>query len=376
MQKLFLCLLILVLSACRKDNNVIPPVVTPVDTPDPQSLFNGFYLLNEGNMGGNKATLDYFNYKTGIYKKNIYATENPGVVKELGDVGNDIQVYGSKLYAVINGSNKVEVMDAATARRIGQIDILNCRYITFANGKAYVSSYAGPVQEEPTASIGFVAEIDTASLQITRKATVGYQPEEMAVLNGKLYVANSGGYRRPAYDSTVSVIELSTFKEVKKINVAINLDHLKADSEGDVYVTSRGDQYNINSSLSVIDTKTDVVKKKFDLAASDLCIVGDTAYLYGTIFSYLTNSWSVSYNMINVKTETILSGNFITDGTEKLITMPYGVAVNPVSRDIYVTDAKNFVSSGTLYCFDKNGKKKWSVNTGDLPGHVAFVKEN
>ena len=378
MQKLLpiACLSVVLFTACRKGDKIVPPVVTPVDSADNQSPVSGFYLLNEGNMGSNKASLDYYDYRTGIYKKNIYASVNPNAVKELGDVGNDIQVYGNKLYAVINVSNKVEVMDAITARRIGQIDILNCRYITFANGKAYVSSYAGPVKLDPHAPIGYVAEIDTATLQITNKVTVGYQPEEMAVVNGKLYVANSGGYRVPNYDSTVSVIDLATFKEIKKINVAINSEHVKADSAGDVYVTSRGDYYKIPSTLSVIDTKTDMIKKKFDLSASNLCISGDTAYVYGTIFSYLTSKWNISYSMINVKTEAVLPGNFITDGTEKLIKMPYGVAVNPVNRDIFVTDAKNYVSFGTLYCFDKTGKKKWSVTTGDIPGHFAFITAN
>lgn len=375
MQKLLqiVCLSFVLLTACRKGDKIAPPVVTPVDTAT-NSPVSGFYLLNEGNMGSNKASLDYYDYRTGIYRKNIYAAENPTVVKELGDVGNDIQVYGSKLYAVINVSNKVEVMDAATAKRIGQIDIVNCRYITFANGKAYVSSYAGPIQQQdPHSPLGYVAEVDTATLQTIRKVTVGYQPEEMAIVNNKLYVANSGGYRFPNYDSTVSVIELSTFQEIKKINVAINLDRVKADSAGDVYVTSRGDHYNVPSSLFVIDTKTDMIKKKFDISASNLCISGDTAYVYSSELSYLSNTLDISYHMINVKTETLLSGNFITDGTEKMIKMPYGVAVNPVSKDIFVTDAKDYVSSGTLYCFDKTGKMKWSVKTGDIPGHIVFT---
>lgn len=33
------------------------------------------------------------------------------MVKELGDVGNDLQIYGSKLYATINVSNYIEVMN-------------------------------------------------------------------------------------------------------------------------------------------------------------------------------------------------------------------------------------------------------------------------
>jgi hypothetical protein len=360
--------------SCRKDPAIVPATLTPVITPEPNAPFAGIYLLNEGNMGSNKASLDYFDYTTGIYKKNIYAEKNPTAVKELGDVGNDIQIYGSKLYAVINVSNKVEVMNAADAKRLGKIDILNCRYVTFANGKAYISSYAGPVKIEANAPIGFVAEVDTSTLQVTRKVIVGYQPEEMAVVGNKLYVANSGGYRVPNYDRTVSVIDLLTFTETKKIDVAINLDRLKADSDGDVYVTSRGNYRGIPSKLFVIDTQKDEVKKTFDIAASNLYISGDTAYVYGSEFSYNTGKWSISYNMVNVKTETILNTNFITDGTEKAIKMPYGIIVNPATKDIFVTDAKDYVSSGTLYCFDKTGKKKWSAITGDIPGHMVFLK--
>ena len=56
--------------------------------------WTGMYVLNEGNMGSNKATLDYFDETTGVYHKNIYAERNPNVVKELGDVGNDAVLPG------------------------------------------------------------------------------------------------------------------------------------------------------------------------------------------------------------------------------------------------------------------------------------------
>lgn len=360
-------------SGCRNGNDIVPPVTTPVDTPTVHHQYKGLYLLNEGNMGSNKSTLDYLDFSTGVYKKNIYAETNPNVVKELGDVGNDIQIYGSKLYAVINVSNKVEVMDAANARRIRQIELQNCRYITFANGKAYISSYAGPVEIDPKSPPGLIAEVDTATMQITRKVTVGYQPEEMAIVNGKLYVANSGGYRPPAYDSTVSVIDLQTFTEIKRIQVDINLHRLKADSDGDLYVTTRGDYYNRPSALYLIDTKTDQVKKRFAMAASNLCISGDTAYVYGSEYSYSSASWKLTYGMINIRTETILPGSFITDGTEKTFKMPYGLIVDPETKDIYVTDARDYVSPGTLYCFNKQGKKKWSVTTGDIPAHMVLL---
>ena len=88
-------------------------------------------------MGSNKARIDYMNLQTGVYITNIYGQQNPNQIKELGDVGNDIKVYGSRLYAVINCSHKVEVMDLQ-AHRIGQVDLPNCRYLAFADGKAYI----------------------------------------------------------------------------------------------------------------------------------------------------------------------------------------------------------------------------------------------
>lgn len=127
-------LIFLLLTSCRGDE--------PVPAPREITVSSGFYLLNEGNKGNNMATLDYFDYTNNTYYLNIYAERNPTVVKELGDVGNDLQIYGNRLYAVINCSNFIEVTDLKTTKHIGMIQIPSCRYIVFHKNKAYVSSYA------------------------------------------------------------------------------------------------------------------------------------------------------------------------------------------------------------------------------------------
>jgi hypothetical protein len=359
------------LAACRKEQKTVPETVTQVGTADTGTL-KGMYVLNEGNLGSNKASLDFLDLQTGKYHQDIYEQANPTVVEGLGDVGNDLGIYGSKLFIVVNNSNKVEVVNANTVKRIGQVNIQNCRNVVFYNGKAYVSAYLGIVGD-PKAPNGAVYEIDTASLQITRKVTVGRQPEELAIVNNKIYVANSGGYSPPNYERTVSVVDLNTFTEIKRIDVAINLEKVKPDAYGNLYVTSRGDYYTIPPDLYVIDTKTDSVTKDFNLPVSNLCISGDTAYMYSVAFSYVTGSNSISYSMLDVKNETVLGKKFITDGTDQQIKVPYGIMVNPVTREVYVTDAKNYVTPGTLYAFGTNGKKEWSVTTGDIPGHFTFL---
>ena len=186
---ILLAALIINLVGCRKDDLIIPEEIEKLPSQTVTSV-EGFYLLNQGNMNTNKASLDYFDYLTGFYHRNVHGQANPYATLGLGDVGNDLGIYGSKLYAVINCSNKIEVMDVKTTKRLKVIDVKNGRHITFANGKAFVSAYDGQVQLGEVSPNGFVAEIDTSSLVITRAVQVGRQPEELAVVGNKLYVAN------------------------------------------------------------------------------------------------------------------------------------------------------------------------------------------
>ena len=158
-----LCILYSVfLISCRGDEVIYPTLGTHVTD---EVRTGGLYVLCEGNMGANKARLDYINLETGTYYSNWYGGQNPTQMKELGDVGNDIQRYGGRLYAVINCSHKVEVMDAA-ARHIGKVDIPNCRYMAFSGSKMYVSAYVGSVADPNIAYNNFRRRCDIRHLNL------------------------------------------------------------------------------------------------------------------------------------------------------------------------------------------------------------------
>ena len=380
-----LCSLILIpcsFISCRGDDIIFPAEyeVLPMESRELSSFAQnepiGMYLLNEGNMGSNKATIDYLDFSKGIYIRNIYGERNPNVIKELGDVGNDIQVYGNRLYAVINCSHKVEVMDLHTCRRIGQIDIPNCRYIRFHGDKAYISSYVGPVSIDPNAQLGAIFEVDTATLRITRQVTVGYQPEEFEIIGNYLYVANSGGYHAPDYDSTLSVVDLTDFRQVKKIPVCVNPHRVRKDQYDRLWITSRGDHKDVQPQLvclSMLHNTTPYYTTLHHISPSEMVIVGDSMYYYGAHWNDEIMSNQITYGVFNIQYPITNTQSFITDGTEKNIKIPYGIQVNPYNGDIYITDAKNYVSSGQLHCYSRDGKRKWSVRTGDIPAHMCFV---
>ena len=374
------CLILAVVSSCREDFYIIPSQNQDTGVAPTRGNILGMYVLNEGNMGSNKASIDFLdldeNKPTVHYLRNIYSERNPNVVKELGDVGNDIKIYGSKLWIVVNVSNKVEVATADSCKRITQINIPNCRYLAFKDGFAYVSSYVGPVKFDKDAPLGMVYKVDTVDFKKKDSVVVGYQPEELCIVDNKLYVVNSGGYRAPNYDQTLSEIDLATFKEIRKIKVGLNPHHCQVDHYGQIWVTSRGNYNDVPSRIYRLykgRNQLYEVMDSIDTPVSGLSIAGDSLYYYGTAWNNATATNNISYGLINVRTHKIIDTNLFSAPQLKAITMPYGIIVNPTNRDFYLMDAKNYVSSGSLLHFKSDGTFDWSVQTGDIPGHATFV---
>jgi DNA-binding beta-propeller fold protein YncE len=256
-------------------------------------------------------------------------------------------------------------MDAATAISIRQITLTNDegigrqpRQITFHKNKAYVCNFDGTV-----------VRIDTASLAIDAIIACGRNPDGICVVKDKLYVSNSGGLAWPAdYDNTISVIDIDTFSEIKRITVEINPGKILADSEGDIYVISRGNYGDVPFLFQRIDSRTDEVVQVFDhINALNFTICNDTAYLYSYDF-FSGTSW---FKTFDCKTEQIIQSSFISDGT--VINTPYGINVNPQNGDVYITDAYDSQVQGDIYCFDRLGKLKTKIaDIGINPNVMAF----
>ena len=224
---------------------------------------SGIYLVNQGNQGSNKARLDFLNFHNGFYIRDVFTEYNPEVVKGLGDTGNDVQVYKGKVFVVVNGSHKVEIMDAYSMKRLAQVDVPNCRFIAFDGNCAYVTSYVAKDKEALKTQKGALYRIDLDTYKVTGQVTVGYQPEQLVIMDGKAYVANSGGYVA-GYDDTVSVVDLKSMKVEYDIKVAINLGLMLVDAEGTIWVSSQGNFSDVSSTLNYLVKKGD----KYELGGS------------------------------------------------------------------------------------------------------------
>jgi hypothetical protein len=336
-----------ILASCHKDK-----VVTASGTPTAQRA--GIYILNQGGFGDNNSTLSYYSYSTKTLTSDLFSSANGGA--KLGDVGNDLGIYGSKMYIIVNNSNKVDIVNAHTGVLIKSDSLYQCRSVVFYKNDAFITSYNGTV-----------AVMDTSSLTINNSITVGADPEQMVIVGSKLYVANSGGLNFGNPDTTVSVVDLTTMKQTKQITVIANPVSVTADTLGHVYVLSFGNYNNIASGMTIINDATDVVVSQPAVSLGyNIPLYQQGGYVY-----YPTGTNAIA--TYNAKTQSAGSANFITDGTT--LTAPYAISGDPNTGEIFVTDAVDYASNGVLYAFDKTGKKEYQLTVGINPGKIALLNK-
>lgn len=324
------------------------------------AISTGVFVLNEGKWTANNASLTYYDFATGFASADLFLDKNN---RGLGDTSQDMIKYGSNLYISVSTSSLVEVVNAATGLSIKSIPMVNAsnepispRTLTAANGKVYIVLYDG-----------HVTQLDTTSLTLGNRISVGPNPDASVISNNKLYVANTGGYEA-VMDSTVSVINLSTFTEVKKITVNMNPQALKADSYGDIYVVSNGDYGSIPGKFQRITAGTDKVTD-IDVAAKNLEIWGDKAYIYSFDYNAKNQAINTKITVYDVKNEELITSNIVTS---EILKTPYCINIDPTTNNIYV-GVTDYSTLGKMYCFDKNGTLKFTFTTGINPRKVVFI---
>ena len=350
--------------------------------------YRGFYVLNNGGKGSNKATLDYYDAAKGEYRRNVYAQQNPQN-PSMGDDATDLAYYNGRLYVALHGSHKVVMLDA-NAKYLAEMRVNECDRLLFHDGKGYVTSLRKenlPLDQPP---YGEVICFDPATLDVLGRCVVGCQPMGMTV-GGKeseekmLYVSNSGSYRKEGYDNTVSVVDPNSLQVVETFTVGLNPKQLLIDKDGQYLTTlTLGDYRETPSRLVRVklpEGKPDAQGGKDNKRLEKLTPLavekaGDNMYCL-TVEKVKANGW--------VGTPKLWSFHAVFVGEPKEVLAAHalgeiqnaaGFQVHPEGKAFYIFDARNFTSSGTVYCFSSSKRQlEWKVRAGIQPVRLVFVKE-
>ncbi len=351
-------------------------------------------LLNEGNWQSDNGKITYF--EDGKIVSNQWFRDVNG--SKLGDTPNDIIAVNDNLIAIaINWSNIVQFITPDGKAVAATEDVPNNRKLATDGDYVYISSYGhecrvGDKYEEFTK--GFVAKIDATTFKVIAAVEVGYEPEGIAYYDGRLFVANTGGYafqESHEYETTVSVIDAATMKVERTVDTGqINLYGKMSQSGKYLCINSPGNYYEVPAAAIILDCEAVIAGKpdkecfvSLPYAATYSCVTTDGRfYAIGSRYSYLTGDYTFNYISIDPEIAMLTEGldGIYEDfpGTVladiKKIGMPYGLYVNPYTGYIYATDAAGFVEGGTLYQWSPEGKLLGKHGVYINPAHFLALK--
>lgn len=370
---MLMALLSLFFVACSNENE--GDDITP-EIPKPEIIGENLIICNEGNWQSDNGQLSYYDGTAGVLTNKWFRQVNGS---KLGDTPNDIiQVNDTLIAIAVNWSNIIQYIHPDGTACGATEDVPNNRRMCTDGNYLYITSYAHQCGNQ-TFEKGYVAKIDVKTKQVVATCEVGWEPEGVRLYEGKLYVANTGGYafsEGHGYETTVQVVDAETMKSIKTIETGcINLYGEMSQAGQYLCINSCGDYYDVKPKTVIVDCKTDEVKT-FDFPATYNSTDGDVFYTVGSEFSYNTGEYVYSIKTINPKTQEVKDGIFCEAITQKIkeITSPYELYISPYTKNVYFTDAGSYASAGYLYGYTKEGeelfvKQKVYIN----PAHILAL---
>ena len=349
-------------------------------------------VLDEGTWQSDNGRLTYF--ENGAIVSNQWFRDVNGT--KLGDTPNDIiQINDNLLAIAVNWSNVIQFITPEGKAAGATEDVPNNRCLASDGKYVYVTSYAhtcGTAHGTMDFEKGFVAKIDVSDFKVTDAVEVGYEPEGIALYDGHLFVANSGGYAFQEdhdYGTTVSVIDAASMKVTRTVDTGrINLLTMSKSGQY-LCIYSAGDYYNAGPCTIIMDCDAVLAGKPdadcfvtLDLASTHSCTAADgNFYAMGSGYSYVSGGYEFNYNTID-PAKVLASGGkegtgTVFPGTVKAdiakMTMPYSIYVNPYTGYIYATDAGEYTAAGALYQWTPDGRLTGTFRTYINPGHILAL---
>lgn len=350
------------LSGCRMEVNDEVAVSHPTASDD------RLLVLCEGLWGMDNSTISLIDH--GVLTNKWFRQQNPQ--QRLGDTGNDLLMVNDTLIAIsVNWSNIIQYIRPDGTAIAATEDIPNNRKLATDGEYLYCTSYAND---------GYVAKIDLRTKKIVDTCPVGYEPEGIACYRGRLFVANTGGYSSQAshdYESTISVIDAQTMKELKRIDTGcINLFGNMSQEGQFLCINSVGDYYEVPGRCVVLNMQSEEFRV-FDFPLTYNCSYGGKFYAIGSAFSYLSGTYDFSVHTILLPSLRVEEGLGEYDAampTIKQMQSPYGIYISPRSGHLYVSDSRGYATNGYVYEFDRYGSllNKYSLK-GINPAHFLAL---
>ncbi len=321
---------------------------------------SGILVANEGNFSATNGDVTYYNSSRGLLEQTIFNKVNGSFA---GKVLQSVTPDGNTGYLVLNGDNKIEIVDINTFKLNNTFAdplLINPRYLQTINGKAYISTW-GAFDQYYSLTKSYVLVMETKTLHLIDTIGTDLGVENL-LYNGKYLFASNNNF---GYSSTVSVIDPTTNKSVKKIALYAGPGGMVLDANNKLWVIAQGTYAGNDGKLFRINPSTFAIEQTIELglnpANPDLAISPDKKSLY-----YYSGT---SIYKVGIDATSAPSESWITNAE---IVAPYSLGVDPKTGDVYLGDALDYSSEGKVYVYRSDANPKTSFTAGINPGQFIF----
>jgi hypothetical protein len=342
----FLGILTIILSAsCNKDN---PPAAAPAA--------KGVYITNEGNFGSGNGEISFYDPAKRQVSNNLFYSING---YHLGDVVQSMYIMDSVGFIVVNNSQKVEVVKIPSLQHIRTISIPNSSpryFLPVSDSTAYVTDLYG----SKVHVINFLNGVLVKEIEGFAQWT-----EHMIMMNGFVVVEERSTSSNPSSTGSIATIQIAnnTFGQ-RYIFTGSNVDGIVKDEMSRIWFGMDGD-----SAASILPA--------IFCLNSDLSLNKEIVFSNGHMPNHLcTNNAGNEVYYLDVAGIYRLS---ITDTVPPAAAFVgqynhnfYGLGVDPVTEDVYVSDAIDYVQPSRISRYSKTGDSIQSFTAGIISGNFCF----
>lgn len=343
MRKFIILIVLSLVYSCIKDVN---PVITGIG--ETYLTGEGAFIMNEGNFRSGNGSISFYSYDSLKIFNHVFMEINN---RPLGDVPYSMGIDGSRIYILVNNSNKIEVTGSNDMKSVATISkIVSPRYISFIRGtKAYVSSLYSDS----------VTIVDLSSNTVSGFINLKKSSEAIVSLSSTAYAASWAGGNK------VMVINAITDAVKDSIEVGPEPESMVIDKYETLWVLCNGGWKRENfAQLIAINTRTNTIEKRFTFPSvtdSPTCLQingsGETLY-------YLQNG----VRRMDIDATDLPAEVFIAEQNNVF----YRMGVNPSNGEIFVTDAGDFVHRGKVIRYGREGTFIAEMTADIIPGNLYF----
>ncbi|MDP3113302.1 MAG: T9SS type A sorting domain-containing protein [Candidatus Cloacimonadaceae bacterium] len=238
------------------------------------------------------------------------------VFTPLGLTPNLMYVDEQHIFVVCSGDNAIQMINRANGTHIRYIPVA-------ASSNPWDVVKAGDFLYVTGLFTNKVYKISLQSYFVVNQITVGNAPEGLRVYDGKLFVANTGGYQNNYAGSSVSVIDLASFTVLETIPVWTNPQYLVAHN-GFIHVSCTGNWFDVSGKVDIIDAATLQNVHRIDIGGNPGSLwIGPyaKAYLGDGMSTGLYSYDAVNYNVYNNANNPLNPSAYAVDGNDQFIAL-------------------------------------------------------